>query len=297
VKEDLSSGEALERFQSLLGTVQALIRENRGANDSTFIKWKRDCEAAITRVYGTASPWLSDFRGIEFPADFFSPASEGRSLHDCLRKAEAILESMKEEAQKDVWREEEQARGENFKETERARLPSTPDSTANRGSRNAPSVSTTSAVDKLVKLLTRFHIVVSQLANRAQGGQVITINDEYDVHFLLRALLRVEFDDVRSEEPAPSHAGGSSRLDFLIKQEGLGIEVKRVRPSMSDKVLGDQLIEDIARHAAHPDCKTLVLFVYDPDFLLRNPAGLKRDLSGVKHGIEIVVCIQPEMGM
>jgi len=37
---------------------------------------------------------------------------------------------------------------------------------------------------------------------------------------------------------------------------------------------------DIARYAAHPDCGTLVSFIYDPEHRIKNPVALERDLSG-----------------
>ena len=46
------------------------------------------------------------------------------------------------------------------------------------------------------------------------------------------------------------------------------------------KELGDELLVDIARYKNHPDCSTLVCFVYDPEQRINNPAGLKHDLEG-----------------
>jgi hypothetical protein len=40
------------------------------------------------------------------------------------------------------------------------------------------------------------------------------VQDEYDVQDILKALLRVHFNDVRPEEPNPSIAGQSPRVDF-----------------------------------------------------------------------------------
>lgn len=91
------------------------------------------------------------------------------------------------------------------------------------------------------------------------------------------------FDDVRSEEYAPSYAGGASRIDFLLKAEGIAIEVKMASSKLRDKQVGEQLLVDIARYQAHSSCTNLVCFVYDPDANIKNPAGLEADLSR-KHG-------------
>jgi hypothetical protein len=80
----------------------------------------------------------------------------------------------------------------------------------------------------------------------------------------------------------------------LLKREQLGIEVKMTRKSLGAKEVGDQLIIDIERYRkAHPDCRSLVCFVYDPQHLIRNPAGLADDLTGLRDGIAVKVMIAP----
>jgi hypothetical protein len=119
------------------------------------------------------------------------------------------------------------------------------------------------------------------------------VNDEYDVQYLLRSLLFIEFDDVRDEDPVPSRGGAPSRVDFLIAEERVVVEVKMVRKGLSDKKLGEELIVDIDRYRAHPTCDRLFCFVYDPDHLLRNPRGLERDLSQTLEGLDVFVFVRP----
>ena len=106
--------------------------------------------------------------------------------------------------------------------------------------------------------------------------------DEYDVQDLLRALLALYFDDVRPEEWTPSYAGGASRMDFLLKRESVVIEVKKTRPGLTDKEVGDQLIIDSQRYKINQDCRHLICFVYDPEFRMVNPEALANDLSGLR---------------
>ena len=89
------------------------------------------------------------------------------------------------------------------------------------------------------------------------------ITDEYDVQDLLYALLRLDFDDIRAEDWTPSYAGGSARMDFLLKKEQVVIEVKKTREKLADREIGEQLMIDIAKYKAHPDCRTLISFIYD----------------------------------
>lgn len=102
------------------------------------------------------------------------------------------------------------------------------------------------------------------------------------------------FDDVRPEEWTPSYAGGCSRVDFLLKNEKIIIEVKKTRESLKAKQVGEQLIIDIERYQVHPDCKKLICFVYDPEGWVSNSRGLESDLSKNRDDIEIKVIIVPK---
>jgi hypothetical protein len=155
-----------------------------------------------------------------------------------------------------------------------------------------PTNSDIPAFLQIDKLLTRFHLVAQQL-KKGHGGRVILwITDEYDVQDLLNALLRIEFDDIRPEEWTPSYAGKCARMDFLLKRQRIVIEVKKSREGLADKEIGDQLLVDIARYKNHPDCSTLVCFVYDPDHRVNNPAGLKHDLEALSsEGLAVAVYI------
>lgn len=101
--------------------------------------------------------------------------------------------------------------------------------------------------DKVLnKIFEKFHICASQLKRRHAGRPTLEIKDEYDVQDLFNAILRLHFDDVRPEEWTPSYAGGNNRMDFLLKNEEISIEVKMTRNGLKNKELGDQLIIDIA---------------------------------------------------
>ncbi|HBH50047.1 MAG TPA: hypothetical protein DDX98_15490 [Bacteroidales bacterium] len=135
--------------------------------------------------------------------------------------------------------------------------------------------------DFIVKLINSFHIIARQLINRYDKRDSLIINDEYDVQDLLNSLLHIEFDDVRPEEYTPSYAGSSTRMDFLLKNEKIVIEVKKTRKGLTDKEIGDQLILDSQHYKAHPDCKHLICFVYDPENRVQNPRGLENDLNNL----------------
>ena len=139
--------------------------------------------------------------------------------------------------------------------------------------------------DHLERIFTHFRQVANQLTRRHSERDTLLIQDEYDVQDLLRALLSLYFDDVRSEEWTPSYAGSSLRIDFLIPEIEAVIEVKKTRPTMTDKTLSEELIVDIEKYQAHPTCKKIYCFVYDPDMILRNPAAIKNDLEKMHDGL------------
>ena len=99
---------------------------------------------------------------------------------------------------------------------------------------------------------------------------------------------------VRAEEWTPSYAGGCERMDFLLKNLQTVIKVKKTRPKMTMKSLGEELIIDIEKYKAHPDCKQLYCFVYDPDGFLGNPKAIKNDLEKSHEGF-VKIFIRPEM--
>lgn len=158
------------------------------------------------------------------------------------------------------------------------------------------TISAPSALAKIEKLCGSFHRVASQLRHRYSDRPTLEIEDEYDVQDLMHALLRLEFDDIRAEEWTPSYAGGSSRTDFLLKQEKVVIEIKKTRKGLGDEELGDQLIIDIEKYQAHPDCKSLLCFVYDPEGRISNPQGIIKDLEDRSNGksIDLKVIIEPQ---
>lgn len=148
-------------------------------------------------------------------------------------------------------------------------------------------------LDALDRVVLRFHAVAVQLRSRHDSRGTLDVNDEYDVQDLVHALLWLHFDDVRKEEWVPSYAGSASRTDFLLPQIDTVVEIKKTRPGLNAKAIGEQLIIDIAKYKKHPQCRRLVCFVYDPEGRVSNPVGIENDLNTGEHGIEVKVSILP----
>ncbi len=151
--------------------------------------------------------------------------------------------------------------------------------------------------DDLVLLETifdKFHLVVKQIRQRYDDRKTLDVRDEYDTQDLLHSLLRIYFEDIRTEEWNPSYAGTSTRSDFLLKKENIVIEVKKTRSNLKAKQIGEQLIIDIAKYKTHPNCKILYCFVYDLDGYISNPKGIENDLNNDKSDMKVKVKIVPK---
>lgn len=139
----------------------------------------------------------------------------------------------------------------------------------------------------------RFHLIVKQMRQRHSDRETLNVEDEYDVQDLFHALLHLHFEDIRPEEWAPSNAGKSTRVDFLLKSERIVVELKKTRKGLGAKEIGSELIEDKHRYKTHPDCDALICFVYDPEGRVSNPRGLENDLNQSNPDLLVEVYIRP----
>ena len=160
-------------------------------------------------------------------------------------------------------------------------------------STHAPTTAGQTAIDQVLTLCERFPRFARELRSRRSGRPPLEMDDEYDVQYVLRALLALTFDDVRDETWTPEYAGGSAREDFLLPQEKIVVEAKRTRDSQKTRELGDELIVDIERYGADDRCETLVCFIYDPEHRVDNPRGFASDLARGRPGLEVFVVIAP----
>ncbi|RQO40413.1 hypothetical protein DBR39_05545 [Chryseobacterium sp. KBW03] len=146
----------------------------------------------------------------------------------------------------------------------------------------------------LETIFDKFHLVAKQMRQRYDDRPTLDIKDEYDAQDLLHSLLRIYYEDIRTEEWNPSYAGSSTRSDFLLKDQQIVIEIKKTRNTLKAKQLGEQLIIDIAKYKTHPNCKLLYCFVYDPEGYISNPRGMENDLNSSSSEMKVKVKIVPK---
>lgn len=257
---ETKSIELLKRQQDIIPSLKQKTIEN-----PDFDKWYRDTKTIIKKIFGKEHE--SEFSEISFSLMCFTSGTSDYEFHlaylQGLDRSHAFIASLIDEIN-------------------------------TFGIENKLLIKKEDPMRIVENICYKFHSVARQLQSRHSDRSTIEIEDEYDVQDLLHALLKLHFDDVREEEYTPSYAGSSSRVDFLLKNENIIIEVKKTRKSLKAKEVGEQLIIDKAHYSVHPDCKSLICFVYDPDGRISNPVGLERDLEKNNNGLNVKVIITPK---
>jgi hypothetical protein len=258
---------AKELIRQQLNILEQL--QNSNINSEAFQKWKRNTRVIISKLFGENSKHVADYSDISFwPGIYISDEIRQQELNriafqEGVTSTRALFSSLIEEIGM-FWESDIEV------------------------------VSQGKTIEKIFNLFNHFRHIAKTLQNRYHNRETIQVNDEYDVQDLLHALLKLYFDDIRTEEWTPSYAGGSSRMDFLLKNEQIVIEVKKTREGLKDKHVGEQLIIDKAKYKSHQDCKKLICFVYDPEGRIGNPASLEKDLSEKSDTFEVCVVIRPK---
>lgn len=148
------------------------------------------------------------------------------------------------------------------------------------------------AVAAVIRLAERMRVASLELLRRHDKRDTLVLKDEYDAQDLFRSLLRVFFDDIRSEDPASQVAGASTRIDFVLPGVGLAVELKFTRDSMSAKSLGEELIVDRKRYEGHGRISHLLFLVFDHKDIIINPRGIESDLSREKSESDFAVTVR-----
>lgn len=130
------------------------------------------------------------------------------------------------------------------------------------------------SADKMVILtgiFKNFHKFAQQLKDRQNGATPIFIEDEYALQDFVHAILRLHFRNVQNEVPLSEYCGKESRIDFVLKDERIGIEVKFASDNLKDSRLRHQVIEDKEQYIKSDQFDVIVFFIYDPQMVLNKP--------------------------
>lgn len=144
------------------------------------------------------------------------------------------------------------------------------------------------------KICLRVHSVVRQLRLRKDYRPTLEVEDDYDLQDLFCALLKVEFDEVATEEWIPPYADGAPRTTFFVNKDQIAILTRKTRPGLTTKELADQLLADTAYYRTQGRCSTLLCFVYDPEGRIGSPKRLESTLTSVNEHYRVEVLVAPK---
>ena len=78
-------------------------------------------------------------------------------------------------------------------------------------------------------------------------------------------ILRSVFTDLQFENPHFKSGGTYSRVDLMLEQEGIDIELKMIKKTDKDEAsFIKQIKVDFNDYATWADLKDLIVFIYDP---------------------------------
>ena len=146
----------------------------------------------------------------------------------------------------------------------------------------------------LRRICARFHLVARQLRLRKEYRPTLEINDEYDLQDLFYALLRLQFDEVGTEEWSPAYANGARRTSYLLDWDKTIVVVKQTRSGLTTRDISEQVTADHDNYSARPNATTLLCFMYDPDGRVGNPRGLEADLTTSDTTFRVEVIVAPK---
>ena len=145
-------------------------------------------------------------------------------------------------------------------------------------------------------ILNNFSNAIQKIIkNRRSNHASFFISDEYDVQDILYVILKSIFPNLREEDPIPKVGSKSTKIDLILREERILIEVKMIKESDSNEIKAiDQLKIDFE---SYHECKwldKLFCFVYDPNKKTKDIVSFK-DLNGNRtkgnhnFNIEIIV--------
>lgn len=158
--------------------------------------------------------------------------------------------------------------------------------------RNVASSSANKQMDILTLLFQNFHKFAKQLKVRQNNAESIIIEDEYALQDFVHAVLRLHFNRVENEFALPTYCGKTSRIDFYLKEERIGIEVKLASETLKEEKLRKQLIEDKEQYLKSGFFDEIVFFVYNPQMTLNKPEVLY-DIEEQTNSCTVTVIVAP----
>lgn len=146
-------------------------------------------------------------------------------------------------------------------------------------------------------ILYHFSNAVQKITKeRRKGHLAYVVADEYDVQDILYVILKCVFPNLRDEDPIPKVGAKSTKIDLILREENILIEVKMIKSGDNNEThFIEQLKVDFE---SYHECKwlnKLFCFVWDPFKKTRDVANF-HDLNGSRtkggHVFDVEVIVQ-----
>lgn len=155
------------------------------------------------------------------------------------------------------------------------------------------------SADEVVRdVMTNFSNAIQKIVrSRRKGHNEFEIHDEYDVQDILYVILKSLFPNLKDEDPIPKVGGKSTKIDLILRDERILIEVKMIKSGDSNE---NKFIEELKTDfESYHECEwldKLFCFVYDPFKKTRDIQNFKdlngdRTKSGHSYNVEVIVSI------
>ncbi len=136
--------------------------------------------------------------------------------------------------------------------------------------------------DEVVRdVLNNFSNAIQKIINgRRLNHPDFKIEDEYDVQDISYVILKSIFPNLREEDPIPKVGGKSTKIDLILREEKILIEVKMIKAKDSNEThFIEQLKVDFESYHECKWLRKLFCFVYDPYKKTRDISNFN-DLNG-----------------
>jgi hypothetical protein len=151
--------------------------------------------------------------------------------------------------------------------------------------------------DELVRdILKNFSNAIQKLiSGRRLSHPNYKIDDEYDVQDILYVIIKSVFPNLKEEDPIPKVGGKSTKVDLILRNEKILIEVKMIKSKDSNEThFIEQLKVDFESYHECKWLRKLFCFVYDPYKKTRDLSNFY-DLNGKRtkgeHNFDVEVIV------
>lgn len=153
------------------------------------------------------------------------------------------------------------------------------------------------STDEVIRdILNNFSNAIQKIIkNRRKDHPNFIIEDEYDVQDILYVILKAVFPNLRDEDAIGKVGGKTTKIDLIIREEKILIEVKMIKEKDSNEThFIEQLKVDIESYHECKWLRKLFCFVYDPykktrDISNFNDLNGERTKSGHNFNVEVIV--------